>query len=1328
MTDRLKQGYEPIAIVGIGCRFPGGVRDPESFWNLLREGVDAVTEVPADRWDTQRFYHPNHKKPDTSDMHWGGFVDDVDKFDPEFFGISPREADEMDPQQRMMLEVSWEALEDAGLRPEKLIGSKTGVYVGSYTSDDQFLQTAQHKVDFLDLNSLSGFMTTMTSNRVSNAFDFQGPSMTIDTACSSSLVAVHLACQSLITGESNLALAGGVNIMVTPHITLDKTEGGSFSPDGRSKAFDSRANGYVRAEGGAMVVLKRLEEALADGDPIYAVIAGSACNQDGSSDGVTVQNEQSQEALMRDALSLAGIEAHQIQYMEAHSTGTSVGEPIEANALGNVLSENRPDGEYCWVGSVKTNIGHTEGAAGVTGLIKAALSLWKEEIPPHLHLLETNPEMDLEALRLRVPTTLQPWEKTTKPRYAGINSFGFGGTNVHVILTEAPAVAEKTEVPSAPTDQLIPLSARTPEALQDVAASYRAALAEGGKLAQVSLADLAHSTALHRGHHPQRMALVVSNKDELLEALDAVVTSETHPRAIEGTAPVTPEKTRRLAFVFTGMGPQWWGMGRQLYAEEPVFRATLDECDRVFQAMSGWSLLEEMLRKDESQSRMEETQISQPAHLFLQIGLTNWWRSMGIEPEAVVGHSAGEAAAAYAAGILSMAEVVRIVYHRSRLQQPITGQGQMIGVGLSESAIRQHLQGYEDRINLAAINSPGGVTLAGETQALEEVLRPLQEADVFVRDLKVGMAFHSHYMNPMKEEFLEQLEGMKAQKSAISYYSSVLGVQADIHELGTEYWWRNLRDTVQFAQAVLIMIEDGYDTFLEIGPHPVLAGSLRECLALKNRTAEVLPSIRRAEAERPQLMSTLGALYTLGYEPNWRALVGQAAFVRLPRYAWQHESYGHETSASRRHRLGDGEAHPLLQQRLSTTRPVWESSLDLRGLPYLGDHRIRGAVAYPEAAYMEMGMAAARTLYGSQSAGFELSDISFEKAFFLNAETGNKVQLHFNGASGHFEVYSTEYESDHPVWTRHAAGTVRPRPSTDARKADLNAWRVQCVHAISKQQAYAHFQSLGLECGPSFQGMEQLWQGQGVAFAELRMPQLVEAEAADYVFHPAMLDIALQMMAAVMPYDGGDRSALFMPVAISQVVLRQAPTPRMWAFARLDEHTDSAVRASITVVDEQGHVVLEVTDLLAQSFQTVAAGQAEAAATVDFGDIYRQTEDHERQELLTEELTGIVSQVLNVPRAKLQTGRSLQTYGLDSMMAIRLKGRLEKTLGSSVSLVDLIQGVSVDELATALRPQVDEWAMLSSVDLEEDLLAELSELSSDELDAMLAEIAVSKED
>ncbi|KEO84023.1 type I polyketide synthase [Tumebacillus flagellatus] len=1241
MTERLKQGYEPIAIVGIGCRFPGGVDSPESFWNLLVEGVDAVTEVPSDRWDVKRFYHPNREKPGATHSRWGGFLDKIDQFDAEFFGVSPREANTMDPQQRLMLEVTWEALEDAGLRPETLAGSKTGVFVGCFTNDYQWLQVSEKNANHLELHTTSGLLMTLHSNRISYVFDFQGPSMTLDTACSSSLVAVHLACQSLITGESNLALAGGVNVMLKPELSNSLSKGGFLSPDGRSKAFDSRANGYVRAEGAGMVALKRLEDALADGDPIYAVIAGSACNQDGRSVGLTVPSGSSQENLVREALQRAGIGGNQLQYMEAHGTGTAVGDPIEATALGTVLSENRPADEFCWVGSVKTNLGHTEGAAGVAGLIKAALCLKNEQIPPHLHLLNVNPAIDFDSLQLRVPNSNVPWPSTSQPRYAGINSFGFGGTNAHVVLREAPTV-DKTQPSRAAHDFLIPLSARTPDALVEVAASYHRALAEAGELEGVSLADLAFSTAQRRGHHGQRMALVASEQSELLEALEAVISGEAHDRAVVGTTAVLPDKPR-VAFVYTGMGPQWWGMGRQLYAEEPVFRDALDRCDRAFQAVSGWSLLEEMF-KDEAESRMVETQISQPANLFLQIGLTNLWRSKGIEPDGVIGHSAGEASASYAAGIMSIEEAVRVVYHRSRLQQSMTGQGTMVAVGMPEASIREHMAGLEDRICVGAINSPSGVTLAGDTETLERVLAPLQETDVFVRFLKVGMAFHSHFMNPIREEFLGHLEGMKINPTRLPYYSTVLGTRTDVHEHGVEYWWRNLRDTVQFSNALLNMIDDGYNVFLEIGPHPVLAASVRECLTLKGRTAEVLPSIRRAEPERPQLLRSLGALYTLGLEPNWESVNGTGSFVRLPVYPWQRDVYWHESPESRRYRVGDPDAHPLLDQRVPMARPVWESNVDLWRLPYLGDHRIRGAVVFPGAAYLEMGMGAARKFYGDQITGLEVTQVTFEKALFLNEETGNRLQLHLDPANGRFEVYAAGFEAD-PIWARHAFGTVKPHPAPAVRRTNLESWRADCTRSISAEQAYAHFAGLGLEYGVLFRGLEQIRQGHGKAMAEIAMPESLAADAGEYVIHPALLDISLQMMAAVLPIGDAGSSALFMPVELGRLAIWSKPQAKMLAFAELHEHTESTVRCSITVTDESGQVLLEVADILAQSLQNDAAHARHSIPS--FAEQVWTPHERERSAAGAEEMdaTGVWLLFADEGEVAEQAARQLRAHG-----------------------------------------------------------------------------------
>ena len=570
---------EPIAIVGIGCRFADAT-NPQAFFELLKNGVDATREAPEDRWNLRSFYDPDRRIPGKLSTFRGGFLPQIDGFDAHFFGISPREAAYMDPQQRLMLEVSWEAMEDAGLVPERLAGGDVGVFVGAFTLDYKTLQLSYWNRDLIDSHTATGIMMTMVSNRISYLFDFRGPSMSIDTACSSSLVAVHLACGSLRSGECSIALAGGVNVMVTPEHTIAESKGGFLAPDGRSKPFSAAANGYGRAEGAGVVVLKPLSAAISDGDPIYAVIRGSAVNQDGHTNGITVPSGEAQERLIHEACRRSGVEPGQIQYVEAHGTGTPVGDPIEAGALAAALGVGRPKDNRCIVGSVKGNIGHTEAGAGVAGLIKAAMCIKNRQIPPNLHFDEPNPKIPFDQLPLRIPTTLEKWPECTGPALAGINSFGFGGTNAHMIIEQAPCGVESEPPADEPGSRLVfPISARSPEALNAAARlmrDYARTAAEQG----TRFADMYYSAALRRSHHDHRLGVVAGSSSELADLLDAHLNGEPRSAVANGTAPSAGRP--RLVFVCTGMGPQWWAMGRQLFADEPVFRETILQCDELF--------------------------------------------------------------------------------------------------------------------------------------------------------------------------------------------------------------------------------------------------------------------------------------------------------------------------------------------------------------------------------------------------------------------------------------------------------------------------------------------------------------------------------------------------------------------------------------------------------------------------------------------------------------------------------------------------------------------------------------------------------------------------
>ncbi|WP_437672444.1 beta-ketoacyl synthase N-terminal-like domain-containing protein [Sorangium sp. So ce131] len=1210
---------EPIAIIGIGCRFPGGAHDAGSFWQLLRAGVDAIGEVPPDRWSAARFHDPRPAKPGKTVSRWGGFVAQrIELFDALFFGMSPREAASLDPMQRWLMEVSWEALEDAGVVPERLAGSDTAVFIGGFTEDTKILQMDSKNRDLIGPHAATGTAMTMLANRLSYLYDLRGPSVALDTACSSSLVAVHLACQSLWNGESSLALAGGVNAMFRPEYTIAESKAGMLSPDGRSKAFDARANGYVRGEGAGIVVLKPLGRALDDGDPIYAVIRGSGVNQDGRTNGITVPNGEAQQALIREVYARAGVSPAQIQYVEAHGTGTPVGDPIEANALGAALGAGRAPDDPCWIGSVKTNIGHLEAAAGIAGLIKAALSLKHGAIPPHLHLEQPNPGIDFDRLGLRVPRALEPWPRTAGPRMASVNSFGFGGTNAHVVLEAAPdAPAERRAEPAAEAQaELLPLSARSEQALLDTVRAYRDTLARGED-APGSLGDLCHAAGVRRTHHEHRLALRAGSREALAAQLTALLSGEPVPGLSMGRRPRSPG---RLVFVFGGMGPQWWAMGRELLAREPVFHEAVRACDVLLRRHAGWSLLDEMLA-DEARSRMAETQIAQPASFALQVGLASLWRSWGVAPDAIVGHSAGEAAAAYCAGVFSLEEAVEIIYHRSRLQHRTTGQGKLVALGVPLEEARAALAGHEDLISIAAVNSPSAVTLVGEKAALEAFVRPFEAQKAFVRFLQVDVPYHSHYMDPLRGELLEALSHLRPRRAEVPLYSTVTGARAQGTEWDAAYWWRNVREPVLFAAAAEALLHDGHGTFLEIGAHPVLGASIQECAALSGQGAVVLASLRRKAEERATLLDALGALYVAGFPVDWRGVHPRGGRpVRLPLYPWQREAHWIESDSSRRDRLG-APAHPLLGERLPSFQPTWENVIDVDRLPYLNDHVVQGTVVYPGAGYIEMMLSAARELFDAGDQDVELSDIEFRKALFLRSDTLRsdtglhagtetdsgadprpRVQLVCDGEQGRATVASRAGGEGQP-WTEHASATVRLAPrARRAGQISLDAWRAEHPRETPQHDCYRYLKSLGLHYGPRFQGVVALWRGASSAVARVSLHDEDRAAPGGYTLHPALLDACFQvLLATTMPPDGaGDRGpGVYLPTHIESLRLHGPVPERLWVRSRIAAFDEHLMRGDLVACDDDGNVVLELRGAVARSLE-----HAQGASAVDVRSLF----------------------------------------------------------------------------------------------------------------------------
>jgi myxalamid-type polyketide synthase MxaE and MxaD len=866
---------EPLAIVGMACRFPGA-DSPESFWRLLEAGVDAVRPVPADRWDMDEYYDPTPGKPGKIYAREGGFLDQIDLFDAHFFGITPREAVRMDPQQRILLETSWEAFENAGLSLDRLAGSDTGVFVGLTTNDYAYLQIP----DIASFNGHAGMGGghCIATGRIAYLYDFHGPNVALDTACSSSLVAVHLACQSLRNRECSTALAGGINVMAAPHCTVFLSEWGALAPDGRCKTFSKGANGFGRGEGCGFVVLKRLADAIADRDRVLAVIRGTAMNQDGRTTRLSAPNMHSQVAVVRKALADAHALPSQITYVEAHGTGTPVGDPIEVEALTVSVGQPRADGSRCALGSVKANIAHSEAAAGVAGLIKTVLAMQHDTIPAQLHLAGINPAIRLDGTPFFIPDRNVPWPRTGEPRLAGISSFGLSGTNAHVVVADPPA--ESPSPPAPPQSAyVLPLSARSSEALKALAARYREFLAsDAGR--DASAADICYSAAVRRSHLPYRLAVVGATKNDLAQRLAALSEKDLAPPSVH---PASPE---RLTFVFSGQGSQWTGMSRGLLASEPVFRQKIAEIDAIFRPLAGWSIVSELLA-DPAQSRLADTEVAQPAIFAVQMGLVALYRSWGIVPDAVVGHSAGEVAAACVAGSLSLADAVKVVYHRARLMQRTTGQGRMAAVGLCAADAERAIAGFENRLAVASINGPTSTVISGDADVLAGVLDRLKQQNVFCKDLGVNYAFHTHQMEPILAELRTSLADLAPRAAELLFVSTTTGHIVAGPALAADHWVRNIRQPVRFAEAIDRLIADECRVFLEIGPQPVLSTPLAQCLKAHAAEGAVLASLREGQDERACLLRAVAGLYAAGCKLDWDAIAPAGRWVQLPNYPWQ---------------------------------------------------------------------------------------------------------------------------------------------------------------------------------------------------------------------------------------------------------------------------------------------------------------------------------------------------------------------------------------------------------------------------------------------------------
>ena len=1179
---------EPIAIVGLSCRFPGSP-DPDAFWRTLSEGIDAVTELPDDRWDKDAYYDRDPSVSSKIRALQGGFLHQVDLFDPAFFGISGREAESMDPQQRLLLEVSWEALENAGIAAGSLRGSSTGVFVGITTSDYARLGMENDSTD-LDIYSATGGSLNVAAGRISFVLGLNGPAIAVDTACSSSLVALHLACQSLRDRECDLALTGGVNMLLTPEPFICLAKWGMMAADGRCKTFDERADGFVRGEGCGVVALKRLSDALSAGDRVLALIRGTAINQDGASSGLTVPNGLAQQAVVRAALKAARLEPHDVDYLEAHGTGTAVGDPIELEALAAVLGKDRPPDRPIRVGSVKTNIGHLESASGIAGLIKVVLSMGKEEIPGQLHFRQLNPRISLGNVPIEIPVRTIAWPRTERPRIAGVSSFGFSGTNAHVILQEAPLAKESGLAPPLPdrSTHLVVLSASSENALRELSGVYAERLT---KEPECSLPDICHTAAIGRSALSHRLAFPAPDLAVAREVLSTFAQGKSTSEILAGR--VHPDF--RVAFLFTGQGAQYPGMGRALYEVEPVFRDAFDKCALLL----GEHLdrpLPEIVGYDTDQPAppglLEETGCAQPALFALEYALASLWRSWGIEPAAIVGHSLGEYVGACVAGVLSLEDALRLVATRSRLMQSLPRNGAMAAVFAAEDRVHAAVAPFARSVSIAATNSPLNTVISGTTDDVRAVLERLRKEGVDAKPLTVSHAFHSPLVEPILDEFEQFARGVEHHVPVVDLVLNVTGCPPDEGlPLDANYWRKQARGTVRFAESIRALHARGIRAFLEIGPAPVLIGMGRQCQ--EDAKTTWLASLRKDGDDCSQMLSSLGRLFVLGAQPDWGACDRpfRRRRVALPTYPFQRERHWLPiASAYSTRKRTRAAGHPLLGMHVPLAgRPgehVWFGELSLERFPWMDDHRVQGVAVVPAAAYLEMAIAAA--VEEVSELPVVLKRIEMENVLVLKPGIEFEIQTRLEQEVAGimvFQVHSRR-KNRKEDWTLHASGTLQmggmATPAVKCDEFQRDALQKRALRCLDGQEFYRLQKEHGNQWGPCFQSISRLWQGQDEALSEVTVPNGIKRDLSHYLFHPALLDTWWHALKATIPLENSHESIgdTFVGAGIQEVrVYRRPEGKHFYAYARSrnsEAASSDTLIGDIELFDSAGNLIAEI--------------------------------------------------------------------------------------------------------------------------------------------------------
>lgn len=1174
---------EPIAIVGMGCRYPGDVADPEAYWRLLEEGVDAISEVPPGRWDREAYFDPDPEAPGKMYTLAGGFVHGHERFDAELFGLSPREVAKIDPQHRLVLEVAWEALEHAGVAPRGLVGTATGVYLG-ITAFDYGLHLSHAGESTIDAYSMTGTKLNFAAGRLSYALGLQGPALSVDTACSSSLVAIHLACQALRRGECDMAVAGGVNAMLTPEQTIAECKGRMLSPNGRCRTFDADADGFVRGEGCGMLVMERLDTARRKGRPIIAVIRGSAVNQDGQTSGPTVPNRMAQEAVIRRALADAGVVPDDIDYVEAHGTATPLGDPIEVRALANVFGGTDRRRAPLRIGSVKTNFGHLESAAGIAGLMKAALALHHEAIPPHLHLSTLNPAVDWSSIPIVVVTRREPWTGGDRVRRAGVSSFGASGTNAHIVLEECRREEDAGRgTRESPTVRPYCLSAATSAALEALAARHARALA---KLEDGQFADACHTVTTGRSHFKHRLAVVGDDVGQVRHALEAFAGKAASPSIIAGQCTREP----RVAFLLPGRLGDPAGTGRELYETEAVFRQRLDECAEQLKTRVEPPLTDLLFGAGGAEVR--KPGLAEPALVSLQYALAGVWMSWGVRPSAIVGHGAGEYAAACLAGALSLEEALALACARARLFETLPNRSSMVAVAASADQVIEII-GRRDDVWIAADNGPQSVVLAGDSCAIDDMTQELRRQGLPIQPIDAAAPLPSALTEPMLEDFVATARGIAAKPPRTRLVASTTGAAVDAEQpLDPAYWKRQLHGTFRLAAAMRTLAAENVDAFVEIGAGTVLAPIART--SLPSHRAAWVCSLAPQLGDRQSMKRALSSLYVHGAAIDWRRVgAGEPArTLHLPTYAFDRKRY-----------WVDGPAHavpspavfdtgnPLLGHRLRSPLETrqFESRLSPSAPRWLDDHRVFGHVVLPATAYFELLLAAGRETVGDDA---ELTDISIHAPLVLHPDGPATVQTLVEPAGPTARVRvlgAADTPGGDDRWTEHVTATIRIRDGGreagpgDPERVDLAAAASRCPETVAIDSHYDAMTASGVEFGPAFRTVDRIQHGDREAIGRVRPPRSADAAGkAACGLHPATLDGCLQVARWALPESvRNDRTATYVPVHLDRLAAfdRAGPAAVCHAACRPSPAPGGGYELDLAVTDEQGCVHLQLNGL-----------------------------------------------------------------------------------------------------------------------------------------------------